>query len=78
MLFHAKNEFWSTVDLLDQDNNVIAAVVTLRDISKYKQLEQELKKTEKIQKLGLKAKGRGRRNKGRRRLWKEEDKKEEI
>jgi PAS domain S-box-containing protein len=33
--------------LLDHDNNVIAAVVTLRDISKYKQLEQELKKTEK-------------------------------
>jgi hypothetical protein len=32
--------------LIDQDNNVIAAVVTLRDISKYKQLEQELKKTE--------------------------------
>jgi precorrin-3B methylase len=30
--------------LLDQDNNVIAAVVTLRDISKYKQLEQEQKK----------------------------------
>jgi hypothetical protein len=49
MLFHAKkNEFWSTVDLLDQDNNVIAAVVTLRDISKYKQLEQELKKQKKI------------------------------
>jgi sensor histidine kinase regulating citrate/malate metabolism len=47
MLFHAKNEFWSTVDLLDQDNNVIAAVVTLRDISKYKQLEQELKKQKK-------------------------------
>jgi hypothetical protein len=32
--------------LIDQDNNVIAAVVTIRDISKYKQLDK-LKKTEK-------------------------------
>jgi PAS domain S-box-containing protein len=31
--------------LLDHDNNVIAAVVTLRDISKYKKLEQELQTT---------------------------------
>jgi PAS domain S-box-containing protein len=32
--------------LIDQDNHVVAAVVTIRDISKYKQLEDELKKTE--------------------------------
>jgi hypothetical protein len=42
-----ENETWSGRPLLDQDNNVIAAVVTLRDISKYKQLEQELKKQKK-------------------------------
>jgi hypothetical protein len=30
--------------LIDQDNNVVAAVVTIKDISKYKQLEEELKK----------------------------------
>jgi hypothetical protein len=46
-----ENETWSGRPLLDQDNNVIAAVVTLRDISKYKQLEQELKKQKKIQKI---------------------------
>jgi PAS domain S-box-containing protein len=33
--------------LIDQDSHVVAAVVTIRDISKYKQLEYELKKTEK-------------------------------
>ena len=32
--------------IIDQDNNVIAAVITIKDISKYKQLEQELKETE--------------------------------
>lgn len=32
--------------LKDQANNVVAAVVTIKDISKYKQLEDELKKTE--------------------------------
>jgi PAS domain S-box-containing protein len=32
--------------LIDQDNNVVAAVVTIKDISKYKHLEEELKKTE--------------------------------
>ena len=32
--------------LIDQDNNVVAAVVTIKDISKYKQLEEELKETE--------------------------------
>ena len=32
--------------LLDQNNKVVAAVVTIKDISKYKQLEQELKETE--------------------------------
>lgn len=33
--------------LVDEDNQVIAAVVTIKDISKYKQLEEELKETEK-------------------------------
>jgi PAS domain S-box-containing protein len=32
--------------LLDQDNKVAAAVITIKDISKYKQLEEELKETE--------------------------------
>ena len=32
--------------LVDQNNNVVAAVVTIKDISKYKQLEEELKETE--------------------------------
>lgn len=32
--------------LLDHDNNVVAAVVTIKDISKYKQMEQDLKETE--------------------------------
>lgn len=32
--------------IIDQDNNVIAAVITIKDISKYKQMEQELKETE--------------------------------
>lgn len=32
--------------LLDQNDNVVAAVVTIKDISKYKQLEEELKETE--------------------------------
>jgi PAS domain S-box-containing protein len=32
--------------LVDQDNNVVAAVVTIKDISKYKQMEEELKETE--------------------------------
>lgn len=32
--------------LLDQDDNVVAAVVTIKDISKYKQLEEELKESE--------------------------------
>jgi PAS domain S-box-containing protein len=32
--------------LIDLDNNVVAAVVTIKDISKYKHLEEELKKTE--------------------------------
>jgi PAS domain S-box-containing protein len=32
--------------LVDQNNKVVAAVVTIKDISKYKQLEQELKETE--------------------------------
>jgi hypothetical protein len=31
---------------VDQNNKVVAAVVTIKDISKYKQLEQELKETE--------------------------------
>lgn len=33
--------------LMDQDHKVVAAVVTIKDISKYKQLEEELNKTEK-------------------------------
>lgn len=32
--------------LIDLENNVVAAVVTIKDISKYKHLEEELKKTE--------------------------------
>lgn len=32
--------------LVDQEDNVVAAVVTIKDISKYKQLEEELKETE--------------------------------
>lgn len=32
--------------LIDQDNKVIAAIITLKDISQYKQLEAELKETE--------------------------------
>ncbi|MBG6061159.1 PAS domain S-box-containing protein [Flavobacterium sp. CG_9.1] len=32
--------------LVDQNNTVVAAVVTIKDISKYKQMEQELKETE--------------------------------
>lgn len=32
--------------LIDQNDKVVAAVVTIKDISKYKQLEQELKETE--------------------------------
>jgi hypothetical protein len=32
--------------LVDQNDNVVAAVVTIKDISKYKQLEEELKETE--------------------------------
>jgi PAS domain S-box-containing protein len=32
--------------LIDQDNAVVAAVVTIKDISKYKQMEEELKETE--------------------------------
>jgi PAS domain S-box-containing protein len=32
--------------LLDQNDNVVAAVVTIKDISKYKQLEEELKESE--------------------------------
>ena len=32
--------------LVDQNNNVAAAVVTIKDISKYKQMEQELKESE--------------------------------
>ena len=32
--------------LVDHDNNVVAAVVTIKDISKYKQMEEQLKETE--------------------------------
>lgn len=32
--------------LIDQDHNVVAAVVTIKDISNYKKLEEELKETE--------------------------------
>ena len=34
--------------IIDQDNNVVAAVVTIKDISRYKMLEEELKETRKI------------------------------
>ena len=32
--------------LIDQDDTVVAAVVTIKDISKYKQMEEDLKETE--------------------------------
>lgn len=32
--------------LIDQNNNVVAAVVTIKDISRYKQMENDLKETE--------------------------------
>ncbi|MES2853637.1 MAG: PAS domain S-box protein [Bacteroidota bacterium] len=32
--------------LVDQNNNVVAAVVTIKDISKYKQMEEDLKESE--------------------------------
>lgn len=32
--------------LIDQENNVVAAVVTIKDISNYKKMEEELKETE--------------------------------
>jgi hypothetical protein len=32
--------------LIDQNNKVVAAIITLKDISQYKQLEAELKETE--------------------------------
>jgi len=32
--------------ILDQDNQVIAAVITIKDISRYKQMEEDLKETE--------------------------------
>jgi PAS domain-containing protein len=32
--------------LIDQNDKVVAAVITIKDISKYKQLEEELKETE--------------------------------
>ena len=34
------------MDLVFSIDNVVAAVVTIKDISKYKQLEEELKETE--------------------------------
>lgn len=47
--------------LVDQDNNVVAAVVTIKDISKYKQLEEELKESEQKyrQLIGFKKGGGG-------------------
>lgn len=32
--------------LVDQDNNIVAAVITIKDISKYKKMEEELEETE--------------------------------
>jgi hypothetical protein len=32
--------------LVDTENHVVAAVLTIKDISKYKQMEQELKETQ--------------------------------
>lgn len=32
--------------LIDQDNNIVAAVITIKDISKYKKMEEELEETE--------------------------------
>jgi PAS domain S-box-containing protein len=47
--------------LVDQDNNVVAAVITIKDISKYKQLEEELKESESKyrQLIGFKKRGGG-------------------
>jgi PAS domain S-box-containing protein len=41
-----KRVLMSGRSLVDQDNNVVAAVVTIKDISKYKQLEEDLKESE--------------------------------
>jgi hypothetical protein len=32
--------------LVDQENNIVAAVITIKDISKYKKMEEELEETE--------------------------------
>ena len=32
--------------LIDQDNNIVAAVITIKDISQYKKMEEELEETE--------------------------------
>jgi hypothetical protein len=32
--------------LVDQNENVVAAVITIKDISKYKQMEEDLKESE--------------------------------
>ena len=32
--------------LIDQNNNVVAGIVTIKDISQYKKLEEELKESE--------------------------------
>ncbi|MES2239733.1 MAG: PAS domain S-box protein [Bacteroidota bacterium] len=32
--------------LIDQDNNIVAAVITIKDISKYKKMEEDLEETE--------------------------------
>ena len=55
----AKRVLLSGRPLIDEDNKVVAAVLTIKDISKYKQLEAELKETEsKYRKLiGFKSSG---------------------
>lgn len=46
MTHEKKRVLISGKPLMDQNNKVVAAVVTIKDISKYKQLEEELKETE--------------------------------
>lgn len=45
-LHEAKRVLLSGRPIMDQQNQVIAAVITIKDITKYRKLEEELKKTE--------------------------------
>jgi hypothetical protein len=45
-LLQKKRVLLSGRPILDQQNQVVAAVITIKDITKYRKLEEELKKTE--------------------------------